>query len=238
MENKLGDYLTKVNEYIQFRIDTTRILIDKPSFNYQPLPWIGIHEAKVRGEATYERWDAISEYLKDSKSLKDIGCCVGFFCHKAAENYGMNTIGLDMNNRYLRIAKYTSKHVENGEKELFLNLKIDIDTVKILPTTDSTILFSVWHHWVFYYGLNIATVILKEVWSKTNKVLLFESGEEETKEEFNLPFDKKATEWLNEYLLRVLPNAKVKEIGTFSVGNYAHYKLKGHKRTVFAITKV
>lgn len=238
MENRLGDYLTKINKYIQFRVDTTKYLIDKPDFDYQPLPWIGIHKAEIRGEATYERWEAISKYLNDLRSLKDIGCCVGFFCHKAAEKYSMNTVGIDMNNRFLRIAEHTKKYVPNGDKELFFNLKIDLETVNILPNTDATILFSVWHHWVFYYGLEKATEILQIVWEKTNNVLLFESGEEETKEEFNLPFDKKASEWLNDYLLSNLNNVKIEKVGEFSVGTYAHYKLKDHKRTVFAIIKV
>ena len=106
-----------------------------------------------------------------------------------------------------------------------------------MPQTDATILFSLWHHWVFHYGLETATQMLKIVWSRTNHVLLFESGEEETQEEFNLPFDKKASDWLVEYLLSNLSNSKVEELGEFSVGNYKHYKIRDHKRTVFAVTK-
>ena len=64
--------------------------------------------------------------------------------------------------------------------------------------------------------------MLKIVWSRTNHVLLFESGEEETQEEFNLPFDKKASDWLMDYLISNLDDAEVERVGEFSVGNYAH----------------
>ncbi len=237
MENKLGSLLTKVNDYIQYRIDTTKFFIDPPQFDYQPLPWLGIEDANIRGEATYERWNAISPYLENCETLKDIGCCVGFFCHKATEGMKIRTVGIDINDRFLRIANYTKKFVKNGEIESFFNLTVNKDSVHMLPETDSTILFSVWHHWVYYYGIDTATFILQEVWNKTNKILFFESGEEETKEEFNLPFNRKASDWLFEYLREKLPLSQVKVLGEFSAGNYSHYELKNHKRTVFAVMK-
>ena len=237
MENRVGNFLTKINKSLQFRIDTTRFLFDKPKYDYQPLPWIGIEKAEIRGEATYERWEKIQSYLKDSKTLKDIGCCVGFFCHKAAESLNMHTIGIDNNDQFLRIARYTKQYVINGENESFYNMTMDKNNVETLPQTDATILFSLWHHWVFHYGLETATQMLKIVWSRTNHVLLFESGEEETQVEFNLPFDKKASDWLLDYLISNLDDAEVERVGEFSVGNYAHYEIKDHKRTVFAIVK-
>ena len=54
--------------------------------------------------------------------------------------------------------------------------------------------------------------MLKIVWSRTNHVLLFESGEEETQEEFNLPFDKKASDWLMDYLISNLDDAEVERL--------------------------
>ena len=163
MENRVGSFLTKINKNLQFRIDTTRFLFDKPKYDYQPLPWIGIERAEIRGEATYERWEKIQSYLKDSKTLKDIGCCVGFFCHKAAESFNMHTIGIDNNDQFLRIARYTKQYVENGENESFYNMTMDKNNAETLPQTDATILFSLWHHWVFHYGLETATQMLKIV---------------------------------------------------------------------------
>lgn len=237
MENKISKLFYSTSKYIQFRLDTTNLLIDKPKFDYQPLPWVGIHKAKIRGEATVDRWKAISPLLINNKSLKDVGCCVGYFCHMATETYSINTIGIDINDRYLRIANFTKSHVLNGHNEIFLNLKIDINTVEMLPQTDATILFSLWHHWVYTYGIDKATEILIKIWNKTNKILFFESGEEETKEEFKLPFNENAKEWLFNYLTKNLSNAKIEKLGEFSAGNYPHYKLKQVKRTVFALMK-
>ena len=76
-----------------------------------------------------------------------------------------------------------------------------------------TILFSIWHHWCFRYGLDKATEILKIVWSKTNHILFFESGEEELKKEYKLPFDKKASEWLWDYLSSNLKEVKIEKVG-------------------------
>ena len=60
-------------------------------------------------------------------------------------------------------------------------MTVNENNVDILPQTDVTILFSIWHHWAFHYGLDKATQIIKTVWSKTNHVLLFESGEKKSK---------------------------------------------------------
>ena len=235
--SNIKKYLTKFNSYIQLRIDTTKYIIDKPSFHYQPLPWVGIITADIRGEATYGRWEAIQHYLKGYKSLKDIGCCVGFFCHKAAETYDMNTIGIDSDERFLRIAQYTKNNVKNGKNETFCNMLINEKNADLLPQTDVTILFSIWHHWCFRYGLDKATEILKIVWSKTNHILFFESGEEELKKEYKLPFDKKASEWLWDYLSSNLKEVKIEKVGEFAIGKYKNYSLPDHKRTVFAIFK-
>jgi len=238
MENKIGKILTKTIQYIQFRVDTTRFLIDKPSFDYQPLPWVGINKAHIRGSATIERWNAIKDHLDGVSSLKDIGCCVGYFCHKAASEYGIQTIGIDLNDRFLRIARYVASHIDHSEYEVFYRQEISPVTIGTLPKTDATILFSVWHHWVCDYGLEEATSMLQNVWSNTGEVMFFESGEEETKEEFHLPFNKNASVWLKEYLLQSLPDSQVEVLGKFEAGNYGHYKLKKYKRSVFSITRV
>ena len=237
MENRIGNFLTKVNQFIQFRIDTTRFMIDKPKYDYHPLPWLGIKDAKTRGEATYARWEAIKSQVANVSSLKDIGCCVGFFCHSAADEFGINAIGIDINDRFLRIANRVKSKIRNGNNEIFFNMKVDMDTMHLLPKTDATILLSVWHHWVYLYGLDNATKILQSVWESTNNVLFFESGEEETMEEFNLPFDKKASVWLQEYLVKNLEGSEVTVLGKFEAGNYKHYKVKKYKRTVFSIVK-
>jgi hypothetical protein len=239
MRIKPAKLLSYLASQLQFRTDTTNFLFDKPKFDYQPLPWIGIHDAEIRGEATKERWVQMKNNMpENAKTIKDIGCCVGYFCTKANEELNMHSFGYDNNEKHIRLGSYA---VPKQLKPLsnFLFLTVDQKTVNHLIPTDVTLCLSIWHHWFYDYGLEGATKILQTLWSKTNKTMFFESGEEEVKEEMNLPFieNMSAREWLKQYLEQVLPNSRVTSIGQFQAGNYAHYT-KTVNRTVFKIEKI
>lgn len=237
---KISDLLTKLLEYAQFRVDTTRFFVDKPSFDYQPLPWVGIKAANIRGKATVGRWKVIKRNLvKSDKTLKDIGSCVGYFCISATIELGLYTLGVDLNDRFLRISRYATP-LSAKNKCNFIKLAIDKKTVSMLPKTDITLCLSIWHHWVSNYGLRDSTRILQKLWSSTNRILFFESGEEEVKQEFNLPFpnNQKAGDWLFKYLSTNLKNARVEKIAKFPAGYYSHYLLKNKKRNLFKITYI
>lgn len=239
MHYRLATLLTKFAQWIQFRSDTTRYFFDTPTFDYQPLPWINIKQASIRGEAAHGRWSVIKKHLTAAdKSLKDIGGCVGFFCISAAEEKRMTSILVDNNPQFIRIAKYAipealAKHVRVFEVE------IGPETSSIMPRTDVTLCLSIWHHWVAMHGLDAATRILQDLWAGTAHTLFFESGEEEAQEQFNLPFNsgEPARTWLMKYLHRVLPGSTVEIIGAFPAGSYAHYKIKNQQRSLFKITR-
>ena len=224
--------------WIQFRIDTTDYFFDTPKFDYQPIPWLGINEASVRGKATIQRWNSIKKNISPkAKSLKDIGSNVGYFCLMAADKLGMQTIGIDIEERFLRLSEYARKKGDIANAS-FLNLLINKDTVVLLPKTDVTLCLSIWHHWVYEYGLKDATEILKQIWASTNQTLFFESGEEETKDEFKLPFHDKepiATQ-LIAYLEKNLEYSKVEVVGQFEAGKYLHYQIQ-QKRTFFKVSR-
>lgn len=222
-----------------FKLDTTKYFFDTPKFDYQPLPWVGINNAQIRGEATYDRWEAIKPAIpSNAATLKDVGCCVGFFCHKASEELKLFSIGIDSDSRFIRIARHVANSKFNSSDETFLELAINPRNVSLIPDTDITILFSVWHHWVYDFGLDSATQMLKETWRSTNMVLFFESGEEEIQEEFNIDFNGNAKLWLVEYLARELVDSQVDVIGDFESGKYEHYRIQNHSRTVFAVKKI
>lgn len=232
--------LAQLLDNLRFRTETTKFLIDKPQFDYQPLPWVGITNASVRGKATVGRWRVIKKNIpKSVKSLKDIGCCVGYFCISASNELGLVSFGIDNNSKYLRLGRYaTPKKVK--DKCNFIHLSIDPDTIAVVPQTDVTLCLSIWHHWVYDYGLKKATEILKTLWNKTNVVMIFESGEEEIAQEFKMPFsrvNKPVKMWLKDYLEQNLDHCTVKIIGAFEAGDYPHYKIKGHKRSLFKITR-
>jgi hypothetical protein len=90
------------------------------------------------------------------------------------------------------------------------------------------------------FGLEKATSILQSLWKSTNHVLFFESGEEEIKDEFKMPFpdDQPAKLWLGKYLKETLPSSIVEEVGRYEVGKYSHYQLKDFKRTLFKVSKM
>lgn len=239
MKEKIAFYLTKLLSFLQFRVDTTNYIFDKPKLDYQPLPWAGINTANVRGEATIDRWLAVKKNSNLlNKTIKDIGSCVGYFCIAAAEEFNALALGIDSNERFTRIARYAvpEKLIKQCN---FINLEVNNKTINFLPITDVSLCFSIWHHWVYSYGLEAATEILQKLWLSTKDTMFFESGEEEIKDEFNMPFpgDMAANAWLKKYLLENLAGGSVETIGQFEAGDYKHYKIKKVKRTLFKISR-
>ena len=74
----------------------------------------------------------------------------------------------------------------------------------------------------------------------TERILFFESGEEDTLDEFNLPFPSSitASDWLFEYLSNNLEDSVVLKIGKFESGKYDHYENKEFNRTLYKVTKI
>jgi hypothetical protein len=66
-------------------------------------------------------------------------------------------------------------------------MPVNTETTCLLPHTDVVLLLSVWHHWVKVYGFESATQILSGLWERCNKVLFFETGENEMPADFGLP---------------------------------------------------
>ena len=125
-------------ERLLFRLDTTRFIIDSPTLDYQPLPWVGIFEARIRGEATYSRWREIAKHLRRQQNVQvlDIGSCYGFFSIKMAE-MGYNVIGIDSNPRHIRIARYAvPRHLR--KRCNFIEMDLSPDNAKMIPTVDYT----------------------------------------------------------------------------------------------------
>lgn len=222
----------------RLRVLTTRYFFDPMVADYQPLPWIGLHEA-IRGEATLARWEIIDLHLsRGVSSVKDLGCCVGYFCHMFASNRGGFAIGIDQNAEFLEVANFVRLDAGLQSREAFLNIELSPSSVEVLPRTEATFILSIWHHWVLHRGLTDATEMLASVWESTSQVLFFESGEEEVAEEFNLPFSSNAREWLFDYLSGALVGSHVELIGEFPAGNYTHYE-GGSKnlRGLFKVTR-
>ena len=111
---------------------------------------------------------------------------------------------------------------------------IDDDNIKCIPSYDIVSVLNVFHHWVYFSGYDSADLIMREVFKKTNKILFFESGEFDEKDEYwsdCLSFmggDSK--KWLHQYLLS-LGFSSVEQLDNFST------HLNKHNRTLFMCKK-
>jgi len=201
---------------IQSWIDRFQFWFDLfPTSPYQPLPSLGI-EAAERATGSIERWAAIRKCIADLpiSTAMDIGSNAGYFSFALADE-GVLTLGIEMDRRLLRIALHAAKKI-NSNRVGFCHLKIDHRTVELLPTVDLTLLLSVWHHWVRYYGVEQATEILAKVWQRCSRMLVFETGEEEMPPEYGLPEMKpSAKEWIENYLSEFCPSAEIHHLGLF-----------------------
>jgi hypothetical protein len=236
---RLRDRTRRVLEHLIFRLDTTRFLLDRPQFEYQPIPWAGVTTAAVRGEATVQRWQAIRDAIEPEgyATLKDVGSCAGYFCISAAETLGLQVVGIEAEPRHLRIARYGTPPALR-ERCRFVGMTVSPETVGLLPRTDVTLLLAVWHWFVRIHGLEVATRLLVGIWDSTDHELFFESGEEDTADDFGLPFgDVPPREWLSKYLAESLPGSVVEVVGAFATGDYAHYDVKGVKRHLFRVRR-
>ncbi|KRE33788.1 hypothetical protein ASG82_22280 [Mycobacterium sp. Soil538] len=144
----------------------------------------------------------------------DIGCQVGYFDFALASR-GIPTLGVDLEERALRIARYAAR--KTGVKDVgFLNLQVSPSTVQLLPEVDLILVMSIWHHWVKAYGLDGATSILEKLWRKCRVTLFFETGENEMPSDYRLPsMDPTPEEWLGTYLELVCAGATVTHLGRF-----------------------
>lgn len=224
---------------LRFRILTTRYIIDKPATRYQPIPFMGITEAK-RSIGSISRFNAMKSYLDrhalTNGTVVDYGCNVGYFslslCREGFRAYGVERDwpSLDIAYTSARIAKLPFYPV---------HLMITPQTIDDMPCGDVSICLSVWHHWVREYGMNIATDLLKSLFAKTRKVLFFDTGEREMSADYHLPFaDNDPQLWLENYFKQHLSPSGIELLGQFKAFSpKGTEKNQSVVRHLFAIAK-
>jgi hypothetical protein len=195
-------------------IDRGRFELDRhPALDYQPLPWLGIgHARREIGVAT--RWEAISPWLEklQIRTAVDLGCNVGYF-PIAIGLRGIPAIGVEQDPRAVRLFRYAIGRL-GLEHVGALNLKLTPQTVQLLPTGELTIFLSLWHHLVRAYGLDQGLEMLRVVWSRSGKAMVFETGESEMPPRYGLPdFGSDPERVITDQLLEHCPGAKVECLG-------------------------
>jgi len=200
---------SKIIDPLQFRYDIF------PRLAYQPLPWIGQDNAR-RSEGSLARWEAIQRTISGYavRSALDIGCNVGYFSFSLA-NKGFPTLGVDSDDRFLRIARYAARRI-GANNVGFSSMLVSSKTANLLPDVDLILLLSVWHHWVKAYGLDDATELLARVWGKCAQLMFFETGEDEMPVDYGLPaMEPTPAQWLEDYLAKACPGSTVTNLGQF-----------------------
>ncbi|WP_143074830.1 hypothetical protein [Streptomyces mangrovisoli] len=195
-------------------IDEVRLRLDAlPDGIYQPVPGIRVRKAK-RSVGTGSRWAAMApvvERLKVETAL-DVGANVGYFPIRLAQR-GIASVALEADPKCVRTAM-TAVRRNRLDNVAVTSLEFRPDTLGLLPATDCTLLLSLWHHLVREMGFGTATDLLRGLWSRTGKVMFFDSGEDEMPESFGLPrMVPTADVWLAEYLGKNCADGRVEHLG-------------------------
>ncbi|MEU7697510.1 hypothetical protein ACF064_06680 [Streptomyces sp. NPDC015492] len=195
-------------------IDLIRLRLDVlPEGLYQPVPGLPVRKAR-RAAGSRSRWTAMEPVVArlGVRTAKDIGSNAGYFPIKLAE-LGILVVALEADPRFVRTTT-TAVRRNRLDNVAVMALELRTDTLGLLPTTDCTLLLSLWHHLVKELGLETATQLLRGLWDRTDKVLFFDTGEAEMPDSFGLPrMTPTPDAWLTEYLRESCAGARVEHLG-------------------------
>lgn len=200
--------------HIDQPVDWLRSKLDQYPRDYQPLPWENESSSAGRATGTASRWRAMEQVVdKESpRTALDIGANNGWFSFALARK-GVATVALEREPRHYRTILHASSKIGDGNVfPLIMNL--NQKTVSLLPHGDCTVFLSVWHHLVREMGLEVATDMLRQIWTQTGKVMFFETGQNEMSNAFGLPpMGEDPLEWLLALLRSACPDATVDTLG-------------------------
>ena len=202
------------------------------------LSYRGDVKDSVQGSAAFVKAELIEKNLpRDVITISDIGGNNGFFSsYFARKNKVIYCFEPDVG--HLQRAFFEAVDIPRGNGFMSVSpMGIDENTVKNLPQVDATLLLSVLHYWVEAVGWEGAELLLREIWSKTNKVLFFElpNPVSNSKLKFILSAmggTEKECELYLVNLLSRLPGATVEVLGYLSTDFRPN-----EKRHIFAVRR-
>lgn len=201
-------------EKVRFRLLTRKRLLGASEDLYQPLPFLGIVQGR-RTEGSLSRLLAIQHFLTESEIksgiVVDYGCNVGLFLLSLGRE-GFISIGVEENEKCVQIA-LSAANLMNLPLGM-IPMRVSKENIEYMPGCDVGICLSIWHHWVRTYGLTDATYILRTLFEKTQKVLFFDTGEQEMPPEYGLPFQDDARAWLEKYFRDDVGAGSIAWLGT------------------------
>ena len=143
--------------------------------SYQPLPWVGIHDAK-RAIASERRWELMDPHLPQSCfSALDIGCNNGYFALKLAER-GALALGIDTSKPSIWVANRV-KECAGISGAAFAHYELTPESVGAVAQYDVILNLSVFHNIAHFQGFEASREILEALIQRTRQVMFFETGE-------------------------------------------------------------
>ena len=194
-------------------LDLVRLKLDSfPHGVYQPVD-LPVGSAK-RATGSRTRWAEIGPVVERLavETATDLGANCGYFSIELGK-LGVTTVAVESDARHLRTAGLAIRR-SGQENVALLSSMLTPQSVELLPAVDATVFLSLWHHLVRHQGLDDATHMTQRIWSRTSKVMFFDSGENEMDETFGLPeFGPDARSWFAGYLTRVCAQSRVEQLG-------------------------
>lgn len=200
--------------WLDYALDGMRFRLDCfPSLDYHPLPWLGRTRSQ-RALGCETRWNSMKGAIAAAgvQTAVDIGCNAGFFAVHLAQ-LGVKVVGVESEPKFQRMALHTIRTLRLEDTGI-LHMKLTPDSAALIPSADSVLFLSVWHHLVKEYSFPRATDILQSLWLKTLKVMFFETGEAEMPSTFGLPrMQPSPVEFLSQYLHETCTGGTVLHLG-------------------------
>jgi hypothetical protein len=200
-------------ETVDGALDLLRLHLDTfPEGLYQPVD-LPVRSA-MRADGTTSRWEAMRPLLHELEiaSAVDVGANAAYFAIELART-GVSVLAVDASAGQCRTAALAVRR-SGVENVGVVHLDLHAETVALLPQVDAVLCLSVWHHIVAHRGMDAADRFLSELWARTGKVLVFDTGEGEMGPEFGLPnMAPDAGEWLRSYLAARCPGGCIEQLG-------------------------
>src|SRR5947208_2497312 len=146
-------------------IDDVRLRLDVfPHGIYQPVEGLGARAA-TRGEGSRTRLAAMRPVLEAHgvRTAMDVGANAGFFPIEFARA-GIRAVAVDFEPTLIRTMLTAVRRNEVDDRVAVMALRIDPDSVELLPSVDAILCLSIWHHLVKEHGLAAADGILAALW--------------------------------------------------------------------------
>ena len=194
----------------------------------------------VRGSSyerqTDERINVIKSIidLNEISTYLDVGSQLGYFVYKINEaNSSIIATGIEMNKVSYLYSVFVGI-LNNSINTSFINSELTADNVRNIPSYDVISCLNVFHHIVHFRGFEEADKIMKDLYKKTNKCLIFETGQYNEKGHYwtnDLVFmEDTPIKWIIDYL---------KKLGFYEVKLISKFKthLGDEERGFFICTK-